>query len=156
NPVDILGDADPDRYAKAVEIVAKDTNADGMLVIMTPQGMTHPTQIAERLRPWARATGKPLLASWMGGSEVSPREAVLSHAGIPSFQFPDTAVRAFNYMWRYSYNLRGIYETPSLPAGHEAPDRAAAARILSSGSGLLSEIDSKRLLAAYGIPVVET
>jgi acetyltransferase len=160
NPVDILGDADPERYAKAIEIVAKDPNADGLLVIMTPQGMTHPTQIADRLRPWARTTGKPLLASWMGGTEVSAGEAVLNHAGIPSFPFPDTAVRAWNYMWRYSYNLRGLYETPSLPAGAEAPDRATAAAILAgargAGRGLLSEHDSKRLLAAYGIPVVES
>jgi acetyltransferase len=160
NPVDILGDADPERYAKTIEIVAKDPGADGLLVVMTPQGMTHPTQIAERMRPWARTTGKPLLASWMGGAEVAAGEAVLNHAGIPSFQFPDTAVRAFNYMWRYAYNLRGLYETPSLPQGQDGPQRDEVARILGAARRgertLLSELDSKRVLAAYGIPVVET
>ncbi len=160
NPVDILGDADPERYSQAIEIVARDPGADGLLVIMTPQGMTHPTQIAEKMRPWARTTGKPLLASWMGGSEVAAGEAVLNHAGIPSFPFPDTAVRAFNYMWRYAYNLRGLYETPSLPRGEDGPKRDEAARIVAearaAGRTLLSEIESKRLLAAYGIPTVET
>src|SRR5689334_22775726 len=67
NPIDILGDAGPERYAKAVEIVAQDPNSDGLLVIMTPQGMTAPTQIAEKLKPFAKLDGKPILASWMGG-----------------------------------------------------------------------------------------
>ena len=160
NPVDILGDADPDRYSQAIDIVAKDPGADGLLVIMTPQGMTHPTHVAERLRQFARTTGKPLLASWMGGTEVSAGEAVLNHAGIPSFPFPDTAVRAFNYMWRYSYNLRGLYETPSLRVGDGDPQREAAAAILgaarAAGRTLLAENESKALLATYGIPVVPT
>src|SRR4051794_8447174 len=112
NPVDILGDAEPARYAQSLEIAAKDPNIDGMLVIMTPQGMTNPTLIAESLRPYAASLGKPVLASWMGGSSVSAGEDILNQAGIPSFAFPDTAVRAFNYMWQYTYNLRGIYETP--------------------------------------------
>ena len=160
NPIDILGDADPERYAKAIEIVAKDPGTDGLLVIMTPQGMTHPTQIAEKLRPWATATGKPLLASWMGGAGVATGEAVLNEAGIPSFPFPDTAMRVFNYMWRYSYNLRGLYEIPSLPRGADSPNRDDVARMLAgardAGRTLLSEQESKQILAAYGIPTVET
>lgn len=159
NPVDILGDADHERYAKAIELAARDDGADGLLVVMTPQGMTHPTQIAEQLKPWAKASGKPLLASWMGGAEVAAGEAILNQAGVPSFPFPDTAARAFNYMWRYAYNLKGLYETPSLPHGENEPDRAAVekliARVRSSGRTLLTEDESKRLLAAYGIPTVE-
>src|SRR5690606_27492649 len=113
NPVDILGDASPERYAKALEIAGKDPNTDGMLVILTPQDMTEPTAIAEHLRPYARMeTGgvrKPVLAAWMGGSSVANGERILNQAGIPTFGFPDTAARVFNYMWQYSYNLRGIY-----------------------------------------------
>ena len=115
NPVDILGDAEPERYAKSLEIAAKDPSIDGMLVVMTPQGMTNPTQIAEHLKPYAKSLGKPVLASWMGGSSVAAGEEILNQCGIPSFAFPDTAVRAFNYMWQYAYNLKGIYETPSMP-----------------------------------------
>jgi acetyltransferase len=108
NPVDILGDAEPERYAKSLEIAAKDPNIDGMLVVLTPQDMTNPTQIAEKLKPYAKGLNKPVLASWMGGAEVAAGEQILNQAGIPTFQFPDSAVRAFNYMWRYSYNLNGL------------------------------------------------
>src|SRR6202158_6100175 len=100
NPVDILGDAEPERYAKSLEVAAKDPNIDGMLVIMTPQGMTNPTQIAEELKPYAHGLGKPVLASWMGGESAAQGEEILNQAGIPSFHYPDTAVQAFNYMWR--------------------------------------------------------
>ncbi len=84
NPVDILGDAEPERYAKSLEIAAKDPAIDGMLVILTPQEMTDPTQIAEKLKPYAKGLGKPVLASWMGGAEVAAGEQILNHAGIPT------------------------------------------------------------------------
>ncbi len=161
NPVDILGDAEPERYAKSLEIAAKDPGIDGMLVILTPQDMTNPTQIAEKLKPYAKGFGKPVLASWMGGTEVAAGEQILNHAGIPTFQFPDSAVRAFNYMWRYSYNLKGLYETPTLPQHADAEvQRGKAARILrearEQGRTILTELDSKQLLKAYGIPTVDT
>jgi len=162
NPIDILGDAGPERYAKAVEIAAKDPHSDGLLVILTPQAMTDPTQTAEQLKTYARLQGKPILASWMGGAEVAAGEAILNRADIPTFSYPDTAARAFNYMWRYSYNLRGLYETPSLLTGPDqgAPDRALAEEIIQnarrSGRTLLTEFESKQVLAAYGIRTVET
>src|ERR1700693_3637919 len=114
NPVDLLGDADPERYARALEIVSQDPNSDGLLVILAPQGMTAPEKIAERLKPFAKEYGKPILASWMGGNSVAAGEAALNSAGIPTFSYPDTAARAFTFMWRYTYNLRGLYETPTL------------------------------------------
>jgi len=161
NPVDILGDAEPERYAKSLEIAAKDPAIDGMLVILTPQDMTNPTQIAEKLKPYAKGFGKPVLASWMGGAEVAAGEQILNQAGIPTFQFPDSAVRAFNYMWRYSYNLKGLYETPTLPAHEDAAtQRGKAERIIrdarQQGRTILTEFESKQLLKAYGIPTVET
>lgn len=161
NPVDILGDADPERYSKALETAAKDTNIDGMLVVMTPQGMTDPTRIAENLKPLAEGLGKPILASWMGGKAVAAGEEIMKRAGIPTFPFPDAAAKAFTYMWKYSYNLKGLYETPALPSGkaHEA-DRDAAAKIIDtvrqSGRTILTEYESKKLLEAYGIPTVRT
>jgi len=161
NPVDILGDAEPERYARSLEIAAKDPAIDGMLVILTPQDMTNPTQIAEKLKPYAKGLGKPVLASWMGGTEVAAGEQILNQAGIPTFQFPDSAVRAFNYMWRYSYNLKGIYETPTLAQHADAElQRGKAEHIIrdvrQSGRTILNEYESKQLLKAYGIPTVET
>ena len=159
NPVDILGDAEPERYAKALEIASKDPAIDGMLVVLTPQGMTNPTQIAEQLRPYAASTGKPVLASWMGGADVAGGEDILNHCGIPTFPFPDTAAKAFCYMWRYAYNLKGLYETPSL-RHEEHHDRALAETILKNVQDarrtILTEYESKQLLTAYGIPTVHT
>ncbi len=112
NPIDILGDAGPERFSEAIKIALANPDSDGLLVILAPQGMTDPAQVAERLKPFAKNKNKPLLASWMGGKSVAEGQAILSNAGIPSFAYPDTAARAFNYMWRYSYNIRGLYETP--------------------------------------------
>jgi acetyltransferase len=162
NPVDILGDASPERYAKALEIAAKDPNSDGLLVVLTPQAMTDPTQTAEQLKPYAKLAGKPVLASWMGGGDVEAGRVILSRAGIPAFEYPDTAAWVFQYMWQHSENLRFIYETPLLPSdtAEDAPDRARADKIIatvrSSGRTILTEFESKELLGCYGIPTVPT
>ena len=165
NPIDILGDADPTRYAKTLEIAAKDPNTDGLLVILTPQAMTDPTRAAELLAPLARGTGKPILASFMGSAAVADGEEILNRAGIPTFPYPDTAARVFGYMWRYSEGLRALYETPVLPvvhgaAGADTDGRGRAEGILraarAEGRTILTEPESKALLAAYGLPTVET
>jgi acetyltransferase len=162
NPIDVLGDADPERYARALEIASQDPNSDGLLVILAPQGMTDPSHIAERLKPYAKQYGKPVLASWMGGNSIAEGEAFLNAAGIPTFPFPDSAARAFTYMWRYTYNLRGLYETPALTDNSELNDasRKQVEQIIQSarnrGRVLLTELESKQLLSLYGIPTVET
>jgi len=162
NPIDVLGDADSERYARALEIASQDPNSDGLLVILTPQGMTDPLQIAEGLKPYAKQFGKPVLASWMGGNSVAAGEAALNSAGIPTFPFPDTAARAFTYMWRYTYNLRGLYETPTLAEDSELGNAARdqVEQIIQNsrkqGRLLLTELESKQLLSLYGIPTVET
>ncbi len=165
NPVDILGDADPERYAKAIDITLADPNSDGLLAILTPQAMTDPTLTARRFVEILQERGrqkKPILASWMGGDGIAPGEQVLNHSKIFTLPFPDAAAHVFNYMWRYSYNLRGLYETPALldETDEDAPDRQSAQQILtrvrSEGRRLLTEYESKQLLTAYGIPTVET
>lgn len=161
NPVDILGDASPDTYTRAVEIVSQDANSHGLLVILSPQAMTDPTQTAENLRRAGQelTRGKPILASWMGGADVAAGEAILNQSGIPTFAYPDTAARMFSYMWRYSANLRSLYETPYL-APEARPDRARVSTIVEhvrqTGRTLLTEYESKQVLAAYGIPTTPT
>lgn len=158
NPLDILGDAEPARYAKSLEIAAKDQNSDGMLVILTPQAMTDATQTAEFLKPYVKLGDKPLLASWMGGVDVAAGEQILNAAGIPTFSYPDTAARMFNYMWQYARNLKSLYETPRYAADTEGMDRTKAAEIIeqvkSEGRSILTEFESKKVLAAYGIPTL--
>jgi len=162
NPVDIIGDASPERYAKALQIAAGDPNSDGMLVILTPQAMTDPTKIAEELKPLAKQEGKPVLASWMGGVDVAAGEEILNRANIPTFPYPDTAARAFNYMWQYSYNLKSLYETPDMPedSADWTHDRKLVDDIVrktrGEGRTILTEVESKQVLSAYGIPTART
>lgn len=162
NPIDVLGDAGPSEYARALEIAVRDPNSDGLLAILCPQGMTNPSLVAEGLKPYAKGYGKPILASWMGGQLVSQGVAKLNEAGIPTFSYPDTAARAFAYMWAYTYNLRGLYETPSLAEEVDADDKsreqvaAILNKVKKSGRTILTEMESKQVLAAYGIPIVET
>jgi acetyltransferase len=162
NPIDILGDADPERYEKAAEIAGADPNSDGLLVILTPQAMTDPTQTAQRLTRFAALDGKPILASWMGGSGVAEGQGILSRAGIPTLAYPEAAACAFRAMWQFREIQSSLYETPSLPPDDPAgnPDRELANSLLqaarSSAHTILNEYDSKRLLAAYRIPTVET
>ena len=161
NPVDILGDASPERYAKALDIAASDPNSDGMLVILTPQSMTDPTQTAEELKPFAQKLGKPVLASWMGGADVEAGEAILNRANIPTFPYPDTAARMFVYMARYAESLRSLYETPTVHGKNGfVADKELASQIIEharqTGRTILTEYESKQLLSAYGIPTVET
>ncbi len=162
NPIDILGDADPKRYASSLEITAKDPNIDGLLTILTPQAMTDPTATAEHLRQHAKISGKPVLASWMGGAAVEAGQQILNQAGIPSYEYPDTAAHVFTLMWGSSYNLQGLYETPNGPVDSEiatnARESAEAiiAAVRRQGRTVLTEPESKQLLAAYGIPTVKT
>jgi len=162
NPIDILGDAGPERYAKALEIAAKDPNSDGLLVILAPQGMSDPAQVAECLKAHAKVHGKPVLASWMGGKSVAAAIAILNAADIPTFSYPDTAARAFTYMWKYTYNLRGLYETPVLGEAADSFGQAQSQvksfleKIRATGRTILTEAESKQVVALYGITVVET
>jgi acetyltransferase len=162
NPVDILGDAKADRYAKTLEVVSKDPNTDGFLVILTPQAMTDSTGTAELLKSYSKLSGKPVLASWMGGNDVASGVSILNAAGIPTFPYPDTAARQFVYMYRYTYNLRGLYETPQSEEVHadESSRRERAEALLGTalaeGREILTEFESKELLSIYGLPVVRT
>lgn len=162
NPVDIIGDASPERYSKALEVAAKDPNSDGMLVILTPQSMTKPTEIAVELQKYAQSFGKPILASWMGGNEVAEGASLLNKASIPTFPYPDTAARMFDYMAQFADNLRSLYETPTSNPNnnHNTYDYKKAEQIIAhvreTGRTILTEFESKELLKSYNIPTVET
>ncbi|AMV35889.1 bifunctional acetate--CoA ligase family protein/GNAT family N-acetyltransferase [Planctomyces sp. SH-PL62] len=162
NPVDVLGDADAERFGKAVEVLAGDDAVDGLLTILTPQTATDPTAVAGRLKKHARVLGKPILACWMGGESIEEGTSILNEAGIPTYPHPDAAARVFALMWRSSYNLQGLYETPTMPAEDSAAgsprERAEAllAAVRREGRTILTEAESKRLLTIYEIPTVPT
>src|SRR5579871_4199367 len=161
NPVDVLADANAEHFVKAVDLVSKDPASDGLLAVIAPQGLADPTEVAKQMAQYAHTSGKPLLASFMGGDGVAEGTAILNSAGIPTFSYPDTAARAFTYMWRYTYNLRGLYETPALiEAAESAGGRTQAfeliQRVRCAGRTMFNEFEAKQLLAFYGIPAVET
>jgi acetyltransferase len=161
NPVDVLGDAGADRYIKAIDVVTADPNIDGVLAIVTPQAMTDPTAIAKGLESFKNLSEKPILASWMGATDVEEGEAILNRCGIPTFKFPDAAARAFCYMLRYSENLRALYETPALSRWDQGVSRRIIVgkiirAAIESQRTILTEVESKEVLDAYGIPIVQT
>ena len=159
NPVDVLGDAPPERFAQAVEVVLADEGVDAVLTILTPQSMTDPTSTAFKVTEAARHAHKPLLAAWIGGHRVHEGDRILSSGGIAAYRTPEEAVRAFLHLVSHARNQELLHETPrdipvqfsvDLPQIRQQLDRLAPA-----GATILSEADSKSWLEAYGIPTVQ-
>jgi acetyltransferase len=160
NPVDILGDASPERYAAAVEISIAAKEVDGVLVVLSPQAMTDPTAVAERVAQVQKKKRYPIFASWMGGVDIEKGTEVLNQAGIPTYQTPEQAIRAFMYMHEYSQNLEMLQEIPPKLSRTLQFNQDRARAIIDRGMGrekpILTELESKELLAAYGIAVNRT
>jgi acetyltransferase len=160
NPIDVLGDATPQRYQQAVEICAKDPLVQGLLILLTPQAMTDPTLTARQLAPFGKIEGKPVLASWMGGGDVRAGRAILGDAGIATFDAPEAAIKAFLHMVQYRRSQELLYEQPAaLPEDwhpNQAKVRALLEQVRGAGRTLFTEYEAKELLACYGIPTVPT
>lgn len=157
NPVDVLGDAPPERYAKALDIVLNDPSVDAVLVILTPQAMTDSTGTAQAVGETAKKHKKPVLAAWMGGHTVAEGMQVLNDFGIPSYTTPEKAVRAFMHLVSYARNLTLLHETPrDIPVAFSFDRqrlRGVFESLLTEGAEILTESVSKAFLEAYGIPV---
>ena len=160
NPIDTLGDCSPEVYVRALETVATDPGCDAVLSILAPQGMSEPEKSAGLLSRDAESIKKPVLASWMGGNRMQLAANVLNDAHIPTFEYPDDAARSFAYMWRYTYNLRLLYETPEFAGDlpEDGPKRVSQiiAPALMNNRTVLSEHESKQILAVYGLPVTDS
>lgn len=160
NPVDLIGDADAARYRAAVTACLDDDSVDGALVVLTPQAMTEPTAVAEAVIAVARGRSKPVLACWMGEAEVAAGRKRFADAGIPVFRTPDPAVEMFAHLSAFYRNQQTLLQVPGPLVMHTAPDVAAARaiieRALAEKRTLLSEIEAKALLEAFGMPVAKT
>jgi acetyltransferase len=160
NPVDILGDAPPDRYVQAMHVCLEDPELSGLIVLLTPQAMTDPTGVAQALATEIKNRHKPFMAVWMGARDVEAGIRILNEARIPTFAGPEEAVDTFMQMYSYSRNLELLQETPpSLP--HEIQVNKGQARTfidecLKRHEKILTEIESKAILSSYGIPVNRT
>jgi acetyltransferase len=159
NPVDIIGDAPPERYSQAVEICLADPDIDGAIVILTPQAMTEPTAVADALIETARNSKKPIMTSWMGGPQVAPARKRFNDARLPTFRTLENAVDAFSYLARYNRNQRLLLQTPARLTRNQTPPDAEGARliienVLKEQRHVLTEPESMAVLNAFRIPTV--
>ena len=131
---------------------------DGALVILAPQALTDPLSVAETLAAAVQEHRFPVFACWMGGKRIAPAVDVLNAAGIPTYDTPERAVRAFLYMVEYARNLEMLLEVPPKIAGDMAFDQEKARRLIAGApdQGFMSESDSNDILTAYGLPMIRT
>lgn len=160
NPVDIIGDAQADRYRHAVQACLEDPGVDGVLTILTPQAMTKPLEAATAVIELSDRYRKPFLACWMGGAQVDSSRAAFNRARKPSFRTPEPAVEVFSYLSAYYQNQKLLMQMPGPLSHHLEPD-VEGARMIIEGAlqerrKILSEMESKALLSAFHIPVAKT
>ncbi|MCD4745696.1 MAG: bifunctional acetate--CoA ligase family protein/GNAT family N-acetyltransferase [Bacteroidales bacterium] len=159
NPVDVLGDATPERFTKASEIVLEDPNVDAVLVILTPQAMTAPTETAQAIIKLSVKTSKPILAAWLGGASMRDGVSEFNNAGIAVFETPEQAIRAFMTLVRYSRNLDALFETPKdVPVSFTYDRNQLREKFIKevfTAGKILSEDASKSLIKSYGINTTE-
>ncbi|MEW4530411.1 GNAT family N-acetyltransferase [Maioricimonas sp. JC845] len=163
NPIDILGDASADRFETTLRLTLADRGVDAVLVIVTPQAMTDASAIARSVVAANRTARKPILAAWMGSRLVAEGIRILQEGGVPTYPAPEHAIRAFMHLVDYGRNRELLYETPrEVPIEFNVMRRevpptidGAAAGAGGDGRRLLSESQSKEVLAGYGIPVTQ-
>ena len=160
NPVDIIGDAPSQRYVDALRILLDAGELDAVLLIHAPTAIVPSTVIAEALVPIARDADLIVLSSWLGGDAVAAARRTFSAAGLPTYDSPESAVQAFMQTVDYRRNQAMLAETPESADSESAPATEAAREVISAaltaGRSLLTEIEAKKVIAAYGIPVVDS
>lgn len=160
NPVDILGDATSERYQQSLEICLKDDNIDGVLVILTPQAMTDPVQVAQCIIDGAKHSKKPVLAAWTGGAKVQAGRELFANSRVAHFSTPEVAVDAFGFLANYAQNQILLKQIPSPSDEKVMPDvtgaRLIIERVLAEGRDVLTAQEAKAILAAFHIPVNQT
>nr|NQU92339.1 bifunctional acetate--CoA ligase family protein/GNAT family N-acetyltransferase [Bacteroidota bacterium] len=159
NPVDVLGDATPDRIASATEIVLHDPGVDAVLVILTPQAMTKPTETAKSVIKISEGSSKPIMASWLGGQSVAEGMRLFNHSGIAAFHTPEQAIRAFMTLVDYAKNMESLFETPKeIPVSFHYDRQTLREKFINEifpKQNILTEEDSKELIRSYGIQTTQ-
>ncbi len=161
NPVDILGDAPPEKYGAAVTACLKDKNVDGVLALLTPQAMSKPEEAAkEVVEAGKKKKDKPVLSCWMGDAKVHKAREIFSANRLPTFLTPERAIEAFAYLSRYRTNQKMMLQTPGPLSDARPPDAEGAQMIieaaLSDGRKMLSDAESKAVLSAFHIRCTPT
>lgn len=158
NPIDILGDASPDRFRQTLEVLFDGKGTDGVCVILAPQALTDPIVVAETLAAAMSGRQYPVFACWMGGKSIEGALTILNKAGIPTFNTPERAIRAFLYMVEYARNMEDLLEIPPKLTRDITVDPEKAGRMLARAAAdrFMADSDARGVLAAYGLPVIRT
>jgi acetate---CoA ligase (ADP-forming) len=153
NPVDVIGDAEPDRYTRAFEVMQEDEKIDSIVVVVTPQNMTRPLELAEKLGA-AHQGKKPVLAVFMGGTEVAAAKEKLMAVGIPNYPSPDRAITALRAMCDYAaWRRRPARIVTRFPVNRRRVDRIIHMQ-MRSGEAQIGEVEAKEILRAYDFNVL--
>jgi acetyltransferase len=160
NPLDIIGDADPARYSQTLKTVLEDDGVDGALAVLTPQAMSDPVEAAKAVIELARASDKPIVTCWMGEDQVREPRSLFKQAGVPTFRTPEPAVELFSHISNFYRNQKLLMQTPE-PLSHLDPPSVESAKLVIETALLekryvLTEMESKALLAAFRIPISST
>ncbi len=156
NPVDVLGDANAERYGFGAEVLLKDSNVDAVVAVLTPQAMTQPVETATRLADAANASKKPVLSCFMGGDAMTGATALLNDRKVPNYPFPERAVQSLAKMAEYSeWRLEPPDEILTFKADAEIV-KAAFAEARAEGRVNLGEAEARRVLQAYGLAIPES
>ncbi len=160
NPVDIIGDAPPERYVKSAEILMEDAGVDAVLFIHAPTAIVPSVQIAEALTETFSRTARTVLACWLGGDGLKEARRKFSDVGIPTYETPENAVAAFLQLVNYRRNQELLLQTPDIRTISNKPGRSAVESDIRSalheGREMLTEPEAKGVLAAFGIATVKT
>lgn len=158
NPIDILGDATAERYTQALDLCLKDPQYDAVLVLLTPQAMTEPTEIAQAMVEQLKnqPNHKPVLTAWLGDTLVSEARQVFAKAGIPTFRTPEAAVEAMHFLMQYQQNQQLLMQVPEAMES-VSPDVEGARLIiqhaLTQKREILSATETRAVLRAFNIPI---
>ncbi len=156
NPVDIIGDAPPERYARALEILLQASEADAVLVLNCPTAIASSVDAARAVSQVVGRSKRQILTSWLGSDAAAASRELFSAACIPTYETPDKAIRGFMHLVRYRRNQDSLMEAPpSIPSGFTSDDTTARkiiASALKSGRVWLDESEVSRILSCYGIP----
>ena len=160
NPVDVLGDASADLFAGAVAACLEEKNADSVLAILIPTALTDPTNIAEAIVELKEKYKKPILTCWMGEASMRASRELFRDNGVPTYTTPEAAVDAFAAVAAYRANQELLLQVPDPMSASAKPDREGARLIiegaLADGRKVLDIVESKALLAAFGIPIIRS
>jgi acetyltransferase len=160
NPVDIIGDADADRYRRALRVLLAADDFDAILVMLVPTALVDNVAVARAVAEDVRDAMKPLLTCWLGGESVRAARKVFMEASVASYYTPELAVRAFMQMVEYERNQQSLMQTPASRSETFTPDTDAVRKhirtALDANRTLLTEPEAKEVLKDYGIPVVPT